>query len=307
MDKDIFEIFKQFTDEMNLAENKYLNYRSLSKNFLKSLNDLGYIPVDAADFENCLRESRNKKEKQRDMLLYFYKYYEKKTGVHIESDLENKIIIDDQNQRRIAIIKYLQNNKNTTAQIADVFMLNDRTIREDLLALEDGIHIMDSDIQVDIQRDGWKRYMEASLHPVLLNLSMPEVVAMTIGLIELSDLDPIYSAQYKKIATDVYSKLTEYAKGKLRRIMEAKGINLLPKEQIEYENQLSNALITMLKAGCKGNIQSNTNGTDCVYINCTIENYEDGIVFIKTSSGADKQVPAEDIFSCEYFLKREFE
>ena len=60
-------------------------------------------------------------------------------GIELETDLGDKVVIDNPVLRRIEIIKYLQNHKKTTAQIADMFLLDERTIREDLAALEDGI------------------------------------------------------------------------------------------------------------------------------------------------------------------------
>ena len=281
--------FAQFVEEAS-------GYGKTAAAFLKKLQERG--AENAADFEDCLRESKSKKEKYRDILLDFYEYYERKTGEKIETELRDKIIIDNPVMRRIEIIKYLQNHKKTTAQIADVFLLDDRTIRDDLLALEDGIEIAGTELKIDIAREGWEKYMENSRHPVFLNLDMPGVVAMTAGLLTAAEHEPLYADQFRKVAKEVCSGLTDYSKWRIGKMVE----NL---EEVElYERTLSDSIITMMKSGCTGTIGVHSEGKDYLFSGCVISGYADGYIELNTERGT-KRFPVSDIYLCESTLDRE--
>ena len=53
--------------------------------------------------------------------------------------------------------------------------------------LENGEEWMGKEIKIDVEREGWKRYSKVSYHLILLNLTMPEVTAMTVGLMEAAE------------------------------------------------------------------------------------------------------------------------
>lgn len=149
--------------------------------------------------------------------------------------------------------------------------------------------------------------MEYSKHPIVLNLDLPQVIAMTIGLIEVSRQESLFSAQFEKVAKDVYSNLTDYAKGKLIRLMKEKNISFDSSEVDEYEQTLSNSIITMWKSGCTGTIQVCLEDIDYVYKNCHVIDYEGDKVRIVTKDKKEIELSFADIFCCEYEMEREYE
>ena len=198
----------------------------------------------------------------------------------------------------------MQNHKETTAQIADVFLLDERTIREDLAALEDGIRIGGTEIKIDIEHDGWEKYMETSRHPVILNLDMACVVAMTDGLLKAAKTDALYAKQYKTVAREVYAGLTDYAKWRMRELLERDGLKDELEEVALYEQTLSDSLITMMKSGCVGTIGVHSDGKDYIFTECTIIGYEEGRIELSTRKG-EVRFPVSEVYLCDYILKRE--
>lgn len=238
------EAFKKFVLESESRLFAGHKYFTVAKKLLVEMESTNK-EWNINDLEDYVRQSRTKKEKKVETLLFFYQYCKENLGIEIHSNLDKKIVIDDPLQRRIAIIKYMQYHKVTTSEIAEVFMLDERTVRTDIRALEDGIRIFDKDIKYNITHDKWKHCMEYSKHPVLLNLDMTEVIAMTIGLTEISKLETLFAPQYEKIASEIYSNLTEYAKGKIVRLIKEKNLDFIHSEMNLYEKTISNALITI--------------------------------------------------------------
>lgn len=167
-------------------------------------------------------------------------------------------------------------------------------------SLENGQKLMGKEIKIPIEREGWKRYSKVSYHPILLNLTMPEVTAMTIGLMEVAKEEKLYSDQFERVARDIYKGLTDYGKGCLSKLIKAKGMTeAFSREIRDYEDSISDNIITMLKTEKPGTIQINTNGTDYLFIDCfIIDNKEDSIL-IRTKNGKERWFSISDVYSCE--------
>lgn len=300
-------LLAEFAKEKNLR--KYLGegYQRIAGTYLKELHKIPDREWSIADLEDILRSSKAKKEKQRELLLAFYRYYEDVTGKHIETTLPDKIIIDDNNMRRIAIVKYLQNVEYRTTEIADVFMMTDRTMREEMRALEDGFQFMDTEVQIELEHEGWMYRMPLSNHPVFLNLTMDEVAAMTVGLVQSAKNNPIYRPQFESVAKKIYGGLTDYAKGRLNHLIDSQEMaEFFEDEVVKYERQITTDLLTMLKAGCPGTIQIHHEGEDRVFIDCRVVGSENYDIIIETPDGKKLKFPIADVFSCEYEMKRKY-
>ena len=304
--KEMKALFRQFVEEVGQAYNRK-NDLKIAKSMLAQLEDnTSEEPVEAV-LEELLTSSKGKKERHYKLILEFYAYVEEQTGHRIESHLRDYTIIDNPVLRRLDMIRYLQDHKSKTEEIAEKYMLDRRTMSTDLNALEAGMEVLGPVFGVDLQRENWNYYTDKSSHPIMLNLDIPEVIAMTIGLMELSEKEVLYGPQYRKIAKQIYSGLSEYAKTRIRPFMQKQGVESQFLEEVEmYERQLSCDLLTMLKSGCSGTIKIYHEEKDYIFVDCRLLGEHDDEILLETRNGIKKCFPVKAVYSCEYHLEREF-
>ena len=300
------ELFRHFEGEVEQAYNRKNDLKVVKAMLAQLEENTSEEPVEAV-LEELLRSSKGKKERHYKLILEFYAYVEEKTGHRIESHLRDYTIIDNPVLRRLDMIRYLQNHKSKTEEIAEKYMLDRRTMSNDLNALESGMEVLGTVFDVDLQRENWNYYTDKSSHPIMLNLDIPEVIAMTIGLMELSKKEALYGPQYRKIAKPIYSGLSEYAKTRIRPLMQRQGVESQFLEEVKlYESQLSYDLLTMLKSGCSGTIKIFHEEKDYIFVDCRLLGEHDDEIQLETRSGLKKCFPVKAVYSCEYHLKREF-
>ena len=297
--ENVKDLFHQFVDEMKNEERKKTVVVAAEK-FYSEIENSSEEIRDPVDLEEILRSSKTGKEKKRDLLLRFYRFYENKTGIAVESDLEDKVVVDNSQERLFAILQYTQTHPIEVEAMADFFMTSTKSMGKIAASLENGQKLMGKEIKIPIEREGWKRYSKVSYHPILLNLTMPEVTAMTIGLMEAAKEEKLYSDQFERVARDIYKGLTDYGKGCLSKLIKAKGMTeAFSREIRDYEDSISDNIIAMMKTGKPGTIQINTNGTDYLFIDCfIIDNKEDSIL-IRTKNGKERWFSISDVYSCE--------
>ena len=289
-------LFKEFKDKLE----KDRTYCSAASSLYKEIEKHSDEVRNPEDIEEILRSTKTKKEKKRDLILMFYDFVKEKTGKEIDTDLDSKIIIDDPTERMIAIIEYMQTNPIDIEKISDLFMMSDKSMRELLNELENGIDILGTRVKIEMDRKGWSRYSVKSHHPIFLNLNMTEVVAMTTGLLDAAKCNDLYAPLFRKIAKDVYDNLTEYGKGRVARMLKAQGVDGFFHDEIRlYEQNISASLITMLKEGCTGNIQIQSDGVDYVFTSCKVAGFDAGEVVIETADGKRKRFRVSDVYVCE--------
>ena len=297
--ENVKELFHQFIDKLkNDVRNKALV--TAAEKFLVEIENSSKEIREPEDLEEILRSSKTGKEKKRDLLLRFYSFFENKTGISVESDLEDKVVVDNSQERLFAILQYIQTHPIEVEAMADFFMTSTKSMGKIAASLENGQKLMGKEIKIPVEREGWKRYSKVSYHPILLNLTMPEVTAMTIGLMEAAKEEKLYSDQFERVARDIYKGLTDYGKGCLSKLIKAKGMTeAFSREIRDYEDSISDNIIAMMKTGKPGTIQINTNGTDYLFIDCfIIDNKEDSIL-IRAKNGKERWFPISDVYSCE--------
>lgn len=297
--ENVKDLFHQFVDELKNEERKKTVIVAAEK-FYSEIENSSEEIRDPVDLEEILRSSKTGKEKKRDLLLRFYSFFENKTGISVESDLEDKVVVDNSQERLFAILQYIQTHPIEVEAMADFFMTSTKSMGKIAASLENGQKLMGKEIKIPVEREGWKRYSKVSYHPILLNLTMPEVTAMTIGLMEAAKEEKLYSDQFERVARDIYKGLTDYGKGCLSKLIKAKGMTeAFSREIRDYEDSISDNIIAMMKTGKPGTIQINTNGTDYLFIDCfIIDNKEDSIL-IRTKNGKERWFPISDVYSCE--------
>lgn len=294
-------LFKEFKDR--LVNNR--TYYSAASSLYKEIEKHGDEVRNPEDIEELLRSTKTRKEKKRDLILMFYEFVKEKTGEEIYTDLDSKIIIDDPIERLIAILEYMQTNSIDIERISDLFMMSDRSMRELLNELENGVDLLGTRVKVKMDRDGSNRYSVISHHPIFLNLTMQEVVALTAGLLDAAKTKELYGPLFRKIAKDVYDNLTSYAKGRVSKMLKAQGMQGFFFDEIRtYEEHISKSLITMLKEECTGNIQVNQDGVDYVFVSCMVVEFNNGKVVIEASDGKRRRFRVSDVYVCEDNCKR---
>ena len=294
-------LFKEFKDRLENDRTYYPAASSLYKEIEKHGDEVR----NPDDIEELLRSTKTKKAKKRDLVLMFYDFVKEKTGEEIDTNLDTKIIIDDPIERQIAVLEYMQTKPIDIEKISDLFMMSDRSMRELLSELEEGVDILGTKVKIKMDRDGSNRYSVISHHPVFLNLTMQEVVTLTAGLLDAAKTNELYGPLFTKIAKDVYDNLTEYGKGRVTRMLKAQGMDGFFFDEIRiYEEHISNSLMTMLKEDCTGNIQINHDGVDYVFASCRLLEYEKGEVVIEASDGRIRKFRVSDIYVCEDNYKR---
>ena len=84
--ENVKDLFHQFVDELKNEERKKAVVVAAEK-FYGEIENSSEEIRDPVDLEEILRSSKTGKEKKRDLLLRFYRFYENKTGIAVESDL----------------------------------------------------------------------------------------------------------------------------------------------------------------------------------------------------------------------------
>lgn len=155
----------------------------------------------------------------------------------------------------IRLIKYLHGGSNPGEEyqhnrfdIANKFGVSINTIDNNLRDLQDGVHILGSNIKIDLRR-GVNNY-DNTVHPVFLALNLSEVYFLTIVLKKLTEKTNFSDAATVLIA-DIYRQLSDYAKDIIDVNATNEEITLFEKDVKEYETgyreEKSNDLHYLLK------------------------------------------------------------
>lgn len=120
----------------------------------------------------------------------------------------------------ILLLKILQAGSNDSlyassqADRAEQFGMSVNAMQTRIHALEDGKDILGHHVQIHIAGRGQTAY-DNTIHPVFLTLNLQEVFLLTIQLKQMFK-ETAYDKLADGIADDVYSQLSDYAKGVLK-------------------------------------------------------------------------------------------
>ena len=173
--------------------------------------------------------------------------------------------------RRLELLKELQGRKMRTPEIAEMFDVDERTIREDLKALKTGMTHLGVRITLDSKSQGGREHsFKSTVHPVFLALNLTEVLALLNLLEDASDRE-LTGTIYNRLYRAVYFQLTQYAKdrlkGKLAKEYETDSMtNLL--EEYAVETSWQHHLQYLIKSG--RNVPVEFTGEDGVVRNVKI-------------------------------------
>ena len=114
-------------------------------------------------------------------------------------------------ERRLEILKLLQDKELRTSEIATHFNVDERTIRKDISALREGMNVFGVKIKIESKHyDGNpKHYYKSTVHPIMMALNLSELFAL---LKLLEDARKQCTGEvYTHIFNIVYNQITDYA------------------------------------------------------------------------------------------------
>lgn len=179
----------------------------------KRFGDIEVNSITDWNIKECLAEYIKKNWDNREQLLLLVndeKFTPKEYFVSFEDTYEKRI------EPFTRIIKYLQSAYKPRCGIAEDFGTSRNTIDAYLNDLRDGVDILGK--HISLKPEHGTNHYDPSIHPIFLTLNLSEVVALTVGLKHLfrpgGELENYpFNNEYLDIADDVYSQLSEYAKG----------------------------------------------------------------------------------------------
>jgi len=177
------------------------------ENLANKIEELG----DTAKLDDYVKSLRTGKESTRKIVVSFYKYLEDKEGYKtIETDLNKMDFYGAVFERQLEIAKFLHNRKSVK-EISEHFCISERTARNDLQELENGITVFDTTIRIYKEKVRTKYYYKTTLHPIFLPLNLTEVYALTVYLNKAIDDHNPNKEIISDISARIKGQLSEYA------------------------------------------------------------------------------------------------
>ncbi|MGI6257030.1 MAG: hypothetical protein ACOYJU_03080 [Anaerovoracaceae bacterium] len=168
----------------------------------------------------------------RKLALEFYEFL----GVDKEESILPAFrFMDIPLHRQLEIAKYLH-EPHSVREIAQHFGVSLDTIRDDLLALMDGIRIMGSTIRINEERESGQRFYRSTMHPVFLPLNLSEVILMTAHLLEDTKDSP-FEEVYRRMAGRIYGQLSPYGKSMVEERISPEDVALLREEDNRFRDE----------------------------------------------------------------------
>ena len=195
-----FDEFWEKKDQYLSARNPTRFYNSLRKKIDKAGN--------SESLDEYVLSLKSRRETTRKIVVEFYDFIGQP-----ESSLYEKKFYDYPFERQLEMAKYLHTPRSVS-EISEHFDIDDRTTRQDLQALEDGITVLGSTIRIQ-KKKGGKYCYRSTLHPIFLPLNLTEVYVLTVYLEQaINANDPNYDI-IRSISSRVKSQLSDYAFSKL--------------------------------------------------------------------------------------------
>jgi len=238
---------EQFNKFWN-AKGQYLKIKNAGRfkeNLCNKVNEFG----NTAELDEYVCELRTGKESTRVIIVEFYNYLINQ-GIEIESILFEKKYYDYAFERQLEIAKFLH-KPHTPKEIQEEFGINERTSREDLQALEDGITVLGATIKIEKEKKGRSYYYKTTLHPVFLPLNLTEVYALTVYLNRVIDYSDPNAQMISNITDRIKLQLSDYAFERLFPDIERPGIENRYLNDEELARQRKGIYMYLMKSGQK--------------------------------------------------------
>lgn len=190
------------------------------------------------------------KKRLANSLRHFFMHLNERYNLHINIDQYLPLgKYMEMYERRLELLKFLQEEPKTREQIAEYFGISQRTVQDDLDILQSGeFDFLDYNMKIELEY-GDNTY-DSTIHPIFLPLNLSEVYALTIGLKMLGD-NHIFSDMYDYIAESIYSQLSPYGKRIIEKSAKKEQIALkgIDAKEYRYEYDLLDDLLKDKRQG----------------------------------------------------------
>lgn len=290
----------------SLVEIKYL------KLLKKKLNDLISAQKDY-NYEDLLlaleEEIKSISSLKANYLNIYYKFldYLKKQNVTFKSGLPKNYLTET---RRLELIKYFH-KPHTEKEVLDNFMINNRTFRSDLKALEEGVEFCGCILKIKFNKydRGGKITIDdigyhSSYNPFGLVLNMSELYLLT-NIVPKMIKNSYIRGEYSNIMNKIYPQLSEYALDLIK--IDYKGDDYGPNNPFVLESE------TMKKSKKNQILYVLKTGKSCTVIYDTAEgskktqgyiHYDCGNSFtVEKENGEKQEIMFDDFVAIENFFE----
>ena len=169
-------------------------------------------------------ESSYTRDKNNAIKIYqqYTAFLRKSYGVQVE--VEFPPLFNSAFDRQMYIVKSLHENRYNAAEIAGKLWLSEKTISEDMSELEDGISILGQRLSISRRDVNGRSGLFNSIHPLFLVPNLTQVVVLLQGLRGMA-ADKVYHAYAMKLASNIWSELSDYARTRIMDVAEQIGMD----------------------------------------------------------------------------------
>jgi len=224
-----------------------------------------------------------------------------KYQVNIPIEFPNTSLSDF--DRQMYIVKELHEKGRNIAYLEDKLWVSDRTIKEDIASLRNGISIMGQKIKVKgMVRKRGNIEFESTVHPIFLALNLTQVVVVLQGLRHMTG-DKAYKEYALRLSANIWNELSDYARRRIKEVCEMLSMDLSWYEELDslnneelfftesecsYEEGTGNVL-DYLKNGKKCAIEiKDRDGKSKILTNCIIKKYNPEREEIEVTSNGER-------------------
>lgn len=201
------------------------------------------------DIDDYVCMLRTSKESTRQIMVKFFDYLKKEEHVPLERSGLYDMRFYDKFERRLEIAKFLYKPK-TRKELLEEFSIAGRTLDDDLQALEQGMEMLGSNIQIQRIEDEQNRIRyKSSVHPVFLPLNLTEVYAMTRYLPSIIDRRDPNSQIIFDITNRIKAQLSDDVADRLLHGDKGRGTSIDYLDDESLARQRKGVLMYLMKSG----------------------------------------------------------
>ena len=204
--------------------------------------------IDEGTIDRYVHNVPQGKESTRKIIVAFYDYLNNRLNKgRPVSDLYDIHFYDAPLERQLEIAKYLH-DPHSAEEIAKQFGISERTARDDIQSLEDGITIFDATIKVRRIQSGHRKVFQSTIHPIFLPLNLTEVYAVTRYLDDILPKNDPLADTARGVIQRIVDQLSPYALEKIQLHPSHKPFNNYHNET-DYLKSQKNIQMYLLKSG----------------------------------------------------------
>ncbi|MDD4081106.1 MAG: hypothetical protein PHP02_06800 [Eubacteriales bacterium] len=199
------------------------------------------------------------KGKVAEALSRFFVYLRKNHEIPVNAD-DLPRNIQDLTQRRLDMLRYLHTPR-TPQEMEARYLVSERTLRDDLNALEDGWQVMGNTIRIKRTDSNGTVSYNSTAHPLLLALNLTEVYALAIGFPQLAK-GSAYEDIAEYLSRAVMTQLSDYARGILAKSTPGSHLAQALEDGLVYraeqgvlEKSRQSLIVYLIKQGMRCRIQ----------------------------------------------------